>query len=174
MSCRALRMGFAAEGSCSPSGAVFDDPNLVSCAGLAPVLTLAERAGLHDLLAEHLTLTGPGAANASVRRQTTSKAGLICAPRHTPAIRTPRPTPAPGDVGQQQQRVSAYRCPAVFTDSPLVLIQAEKTDRARRHLDGRFSPQEVRKTLKNARLRPTPTNGKIAVQRQCLLHRPRS
>jgi len=39
---------------------VFDDPNLVSCAGLAPVLTLAERAGLHDLLAEHLTLTGPG------------------------------------------------------------------------------------------------------------------
>ena len=53
-------MGFAAEGSCSPSGAVFDDPNLVSCAGLAPVLTLAERAGLHDLLAEHLTLTGPG------------------------------------------------------------------------------------------------------------------
>ena len=33
---------------------MFDDPNLVSCAGLEPVLTLAERAGLHDLLAEHL------------------------------------------------------------------------------------------------------------------------
>lgn len=47
--------------------AVFDDPNLVSCAGLAPVLTLAERAGLHELLAQHLTLTGPGTANASLK-----------------------------------------------------------------------------------------------------------
>ncbi len=40
------------------SAAAFDDPNLVSCAGLAPVLTLAERAGLHDLLGEHLTVSG--------------------------------------------------------------------------------------------------------------------
>jgi hypothetical protein len=27
---------------------VFDDPNFVSCAGLAPVLTLARRCGLQD------------------------------------------------------------------------------------------------------------------------------
>jgi len=73
ISCWAVRMGLLAEGSCSrrlkgilrvrvchESGAVFDDPNLVSCAGSAPVLTLAERAGLHELLAEHLTLTGRG------------------------------------------------------------------------------------------------------------------
>ena len=31
--------------------AVFDEANLVSCAGLAPVLALAERAGLSQMLA---------------------------------------------------------------------------------------------------------------------------
>ena len=36
---------------CHGFAAMFDDPNLVSCAGLAPVLTLAERAGLHRLVA---------------------------------------------------------------------------------------------------------------------------
>jgi Transposase DDE domain group 1 len=41
--------------------AVFDEANLVSCAGLAPVLALAERAGLHDLLAERLTVSSPNA-----------------------------------------------------------------------------------------------------------------
>jgi hypothetical protein len=39
--------------------AVFDDPNLVSSAGLVPVLRLAESAGLHDLLGEHLTVPSP-------------------------------------------------------------------------------------------------------------------
>ncbi|MDT3446499.1 IS1380 family transposase [Pseudofrankia sp. BMG5.37] len=33
-----------------------DDPNLVACAGLVPVMRLAERAGLPDLVAEHLRL----------------------------------------------------------------------------------------------------------------------
>jgi hypothetical protein len=47
--------------------AVFDDPNLVSCAGLAPVLALAERCGLHRLVAESVTLSGPAAANAAVK-----------------------------------------------------------------------------------------------------------
>jgi hypothetical protein len=37
--------------------AAFDDPNLVSCAGLAPVLQLAERAGLQDLVAVSGRLT---------------------------------------------------------------------------------------------------------------------
>ena len=35
-----------------PDSAVFDDDNLVSCAGLVPVMTLAEQTGLPDLLAE--------------------------------------------------------------------------------------------------------------------------
>ena len=39
--------------------AVFDDPNLVSAAGLVPVLRLAGSAGLHDLLDEWLTVPCP-------------------------------------------------------------------------------------------------------------------
>ena len=34
--------------------ASFDDPNLVSCAGLVPVMALAERAGLAELVALHV------------------------------------------------------------------------------------------------------------------------
>jgi hypothetical protein len=41
--------------------AVFDEANLVSCAGLAPVLALAEWAGLSQLLAERLTVASPNA-----------------------------------------------------------------------------------------------------------------
>src|SRR3954451_6910439 len=47
--------------------AVFDDPNLVSAGGLAPVLGLAERAGLHRLVAQHLTLPGSAGANKVVK-----------------------------------------------------------------------------------------------------------
>jgi len=39
--------------------AVFDDPNLVSAAGLVPVLRLAEAAGLHRLLEDHLRVDSP-------------------------------------------------------------------------------------------------------------------
>ncbi len=48
---------------CHGFTAVFDDPNLVSCAGLAPVLQLAERAGLQRLVAEHVRLDKPGGVN---------------------------------------------------------------------------------------------------------------
>src|SRR3954468_21518639 len=41
----------------------FDDPNLVSCAGLVPVMALAQRCGLDALLADRLTV----AANAAVK-----------------------------------------------------------------------------------------------------------
>lgn len=41
---------------------VFDDPNLVSAAGLPAVLNLADRAGLTGLLDEHLSVPAPGAA----------------------------------------------------------------------------------------------------------------
>jgi hypothetical protein len=46
---------------------VFDDPNLVSCAGLAPVLAMAERAGLHRLVAEHVRLGKPGGVNPQLK-----------------------------------------------------------------------------------------------------------
>jgi hypothetical protein len=38
----------------SRAAPVFDDEDLVSCAGLVPVMALAERAGLSDLLAERV------------------------------------------------------------------------------------------------------------------------
>ncbi len=47
--------------------ATFDDPNLVSCAGLAPVLELAERAGLQALVTEHVRIARPGGGNAHLK-----------------------------------------------------------------------------------------------------------
>ena len=51
----------------APESAVFDDDNLVSCAGLVPVMTLAEQAGLSRLLGEKVRITESrirsGAAN---------------------------------------------------------------------------------------------------------------
>src|SRR5471030_414144 len=47
--------------------AVFDDPNLVSCAGLAPTMALALRAGLADLVSSTLTLKAEGGANAHLK-----------------------------------------------------------------------------------------------------------
>jgi hypothetical protein len=38
---------------------IFDDPNLVGSAGLVPLLRLAESAGLHDLVGEHLSINSP-------------------------------------------------------------------------------------------------------------------
>lgn len=47
--------------------AVFDDPNLVSCAGLGPVLELADRAGLQDLADRHVRIDKPGGGNAGLK-----------------------------------------------------------------------------------------------------------
>jgi hypothetical protein len=45
----------------------FDDPNLVSCAGLVPVLGLARSCGLAELVAERLTLRERGGVNARLK-----------------------------------------------------------------------------------------------------------
>jgi hypothetical protein len=47
----------------------FDDPNLVSCAGLAPTMALAQRAGLTDLVSSTLTLKAVGGVNAHLADQ---------------------------------------------------------------------------------------------------------
>jgi hypothetical protein len=52
---------------CHGFTATFDDPNLVSCAGLAPVLQLAERAGLQQLVGDHVRIDKPGARNADLK-----------------------------------------------------------------------------------------------------------
>ncbi len=45
----------------------FDEDNLVSAVGLVPVMALAQRAGLSDLVVEHVTLAKPGGANAPIK-----------------------------------------------------------------------------------------------------------
>ena len=52
---------------CHDVTAVFDDPNLVSCAGLAPVLQLAERAGLQRLVADQVHLAKPVGGHAHLK-----------------------------------------------------------------------------------------------------------
>ena len=47
--------------------ASFDDPNLVSRAGLVPVMSLAERAGLAALARRHVTITGKCGVNADLK-----------------------------------------------------------------------------------------------------------
>src|SRR5215210_2761155 len=55
----------------------FDDPNLVSCAGLVPVMALAHRCGLAKLLAERLTIAATGGANAAAK-VLALVAGMVC------------------------------------------------------------------------------------------------
>jgi hypothetical protein len=61
---------------CRDVKAMFDDPNPVSCAGLAPVLQLAERAGLQRLVGQHLHLDEPGGVNAHLKVPTVI-AGMV-------------------------------------------------------------------------------------------------
>ena len=59
--------------------ATFDEPNLVSCAGLVPVLRLAERAGLHAAAQRRVGLpasAGSGAANPGAKI-TSIVAGMV-------------------------------------------------------------------------------------------------
>ncbi len=51
----------------SAVSAVFDDPNLVSCAGLVPVMDLAADARLHELVGEHVRLPGEQGANPQLK-----------------------------------------------------------------------------------------------------------
>ncbi len=64
-----------------PESAVFDEPNLVSAAGLVPVLELAEQTGLSELIGEHVDLPSTrvksGAVNA-VGKLTSIIAAMTC------------------------------------------------------------------------------------------------
>ena len=60
----------------SVRSAVFDDPNLVSAAGLVPALALAGRAGLAELAQRHLTVPG-GAGTAAGAKVTGLVAGMV-------------------------------------------------------------------------------------------------
>ena len=58
------------------TSAVFDDPNLVSSAGLVPVLALARSAGLHELAQKHLSVPTDKGANAGLK-VTSLVAGMV-------------------------------------------------------------------------------------------------
>lgn len=58
------------------TSAVFDDPNLVSSAGLVPLLALADRAGLRRLADEHLSVPTDKGANAGLK-VTSLVAGMV-------------------------------------------------------------------------------------------------
>jgi hypothetical protein len=65
------------------TSAVFDDPNLVSHGGLVPVVALAERAGLPELLAERVRPGGGCGVNAPLKVSClvagmAAGAGLMC------------------------------------------------------------------------------------------------
>lgn len=58
------------------TSAVFDDPNLVSSAGLVPVLALARSAGLQELAQRHLSVATDKGANAGLK-VTSLIAGMV-------------------------------------------------------------------------------------------------
>jgi len=58
------------------TSAVFDDPNLVSSAGLVPVLALARSAGLGELALQHLSVPTDKGANAGLK-VTSLVAGMV-------------------------------------------------------------------------------------------------
>jgi len=58
------------------TSAVFDDPNLVSSAGLVPVIALASSAGLGELAQQHLSVPTDKGANAGLK-VTSLVAGMI-------------------------------------------------------------------------------------------------
>ena len=49
------------------ASAIFDDPNLVSCSGLVPIVALAQHCGLAALADEHLTVPTDKGANAGAK-----------------------------------------------------------------------------------------------------------
>jgi len=53
--------------SLAQTHASFDDPNLVSQAGLVPVMALAQRAGLSELVAQHVRPGGACGVNTAVK-----------------------------------------------------------------------------------------------------------
>ena len=55
---------------------VFDDPNLIGSAGLIPVMRLADRAGLHELMRDRLSVSS---ANAAAKAACVVAGMLACA-----------------------------------------------------------------------------------------------
>ena len=48
-------------------GVRFDDPNLVSCSGLVPIMALVDRCGLPGLLHRHVKISATGGTNTATK-----------------------------------------------------------------------------------------------------------
>jgi len=92
----------------------FDDPNLVSTAGLVPVMALAQRAGLGALVEAHVSVPGPAGAHAPAKVAAVV-AGMVAGAdsiedlavlRHGAMRRLLAGTPAPTTLGTH---LRAYR-----------------------------------------------------------------
>ena len=78
-----LRKAFSVQSShmFSADSAVFDERNLVSAAGLVPIMELAEQTGLSRLIGEHVDLPSTRVASGAVNpagKLTTIIAGMMC------------------------------------------------------------------------------------------------
>ena len=78
-----LRKAFPVQSShtFTVGSAVFDEQNLVSAAGLVPIMELAEQTGLSRLIGEHVELPSTRVASGAVNpagKLTTIIAGMMC------------------------------------------------------------------------------------------------
>jgi hypothetical protein len=79
---------------------VFDDPNLVSSAGLVPVLALARSAGLPEIAQQHLSVPSDKGANAGLKVLQVHRS-----PHRTPATNPRSQGRYPGSAGRLLERV---------------------------------------------------------------------
>jgi hypothetical protein len=103
--------------------ATFDDPNLVSRAGLVPVMALAQRAGLAALTGEHVRIGRRCGVNAQVKvpclvaGERVARTGRIDAQQQlTPAQLQPRRQRLPARVAGGQPTVGKRRTAASESD----------------------------------------------------------
>jgi hypothetical protein len=107
--------------------ASFDDPHLVSRAGLVPVMALAQRAGLSDLVEEHVRPGGPCGVNACLKTGCLVAGMIGGAGICWVTISSPPTSWLPGSVhstrsGQSRRSMSpsAYTrmCPGIASHAP--------------------------------------------------------
>src|SRR5450756_2329295 len=117
---------------CHNLSASFDDPNLVSCAGLVPVMALAERAGLHDLAAAHVRVPGSAGSNPGVK-VAALVAGMVAGADTIEAMDLLR-------HGGMDRVLTAGRAPVDVGDVPAVVHVRPRAPARRRGLQGAGEP----------------------------------
>jgi len=94
--------------------AVFDDPTLVSAAGLVPAVALAQRAGLAELAGRHLSVPG-GVGTAAGAKVTALVAGVVGC--HRPNLQQ-------GVLNKEQAGVDGRRLPVSLVPARRLMFAA--------------------------------------------------